>query len=62
MKHKTCISCREQMDIIEIYTCGKLMRKFDVCPKCHEPELRRFSPGALDSRFFLKPEGAYGIG
>jgi len=62
MKFKKCTSCGEEMDIIRVFLLGQLPEEFQACPKCHEPELRRFSPTGNYSTLKFWPKGAYGIG
>jgi hypothetical protein len=62
MDFKKCETCRNGMDILRIMMWNTKYVDCDVCPKCHAPELHRFSASGNDSKLKILKRGAYGIG
>jgi hypothetical protein len=62
MKFKKCDSGRGPMEILRVMMWKQKLQEYDVCPKCHKPELHRFSPSGNDSKLQILKRGAYGIG
>lgn len=43
LEEKTCTTCNSPMDVIGVYRNNHKEQEFYVCPKCHAPELKKFS-------------------